>query len=147
MSAVYTSSLIYPMFAMVLLTATVLVILFRSRVRAVREQKVTTRYFRVFQGEIEPEETAKPGRHFVNLFEAPTLFYAACLAAMVTRQTGITIVVLAWVYVATRIAHAWIHLGGNRLRFRMRAYFASWLVLGVMWVWLVIGAASAGWRP
>jgi len=140
----YELNLIYPMFAMVLLTATVLGILFRSRVRAVRAQKVTTKYFRVFQGETEPEETAKPGRHFANLFEAPTLFYAACLAAMVTRQVGTTIVVLAWAYVAARLVHAWIHLGSNRLRFRIRAYFASWLVLGAMWIWLVAGVATAG---
>ena len=140
----YELNLIYPMFAMVLLTATVLGILFRSRVRAVRDQKVTTKYFRVFQGETEPEETAKPGRHFANLFEAPTLFYAACLAAMVTRQVGTTIVVLAWAYVAARLVHAGIHLGSNRLRFRIRAYFASWLVLGAMWIWLVAGVATAG---
>ena len=36
--------LVYPMTAMVLLTAAVLAILFRSRVRAVREGKVTARY-------------------------------------------------------------------------------------------------------
>ena len=35
----FLSSLIYPMFAMVLLTATVLVILFRSRVSAVSDSK------------------------------------------------------------------------------------------------------------
>jgi hypothetical protein len=137
-------SLIYPMFAMVLLTATVLVILFRSRVRAVREQKVTTKYFRIYQGETEPEESAKPARHFTNLFEAPTLFYAACLTAMVTRQSGVAIVVLAWAYVAARLIHAYIHLGSNRLRPRIRAYFAGWLVLLTMWIALVAGVATAG---
>jgi hypothetical protein len=137
-------NLIYPMFAMVLLTGTVLVILFRSRVRAVREQKVTTKYFRIYQGETEPEETAKPARHFANLFEAPTLFYAACLAAMVTAQTGAAIVALAWAYVAARLVHAYIHLGSNRLRLRIRAYFASWLVLLALWIMLVVGAATAG---
>ena len=143
MSPINPSSLIYPMFAMVLLTATVLVILFRSRVRAVREQKVTTKYFRIYQGEVEPEESAKPARHFTNLFEAPTLFYAACIAAMVTHQTGTAMLALAWAYVAARLAHAYIHLGSNRLRLRIRAYFASWLVLAAMWVWLVVGVATS----
>ena len=71
-----------------LLTATVLVIMFRSRARAVREKKISSAYFRTFQGETEPEFIAKPSRHFVNLFEAPTLFYVACLAAMVTQTGG-----------------------------------------------------------
>ena len=138
----FLSNLIYPMFAMVLLTALILVILFRSRVRAVRENQVTAKYFRLYQGEVEPEAIAKPARHFSNLFEAPTLFYAACLTAMVTAQNGTTIVVLAWAYVAARVVHAYIHLGSNRLRLRIRAYFASWLVLLAIWVMLVLGVSG-----
>lgn len=138
----FLSSLIYPMFAMVLLTATVLVLLFRSRVRAVRENRISAKYFRIYQGEVEPESTAKPARHFTNLFEAPTLFYAACLAAMVTGETGTTFVALAWAYVAARVVHAWVHLGGNRLRLRIRAYFAGWLVLLAMWVLLAWGVSA-----
>lgn len=138
----FLTSLIYPMFAMVLLTATVLVLLFRSRVRAVRASEVSATYFRIYQGEVEPESSAKLARHFTNLFEAPTLFYAACLAAMVTGETGTTMVALAWAYVAARVTHAWVHLGSNRLRWRMRAYFAGWLVLLAMWVLLAWGVSA-----
>jgi hypothetical protein len=135
--------LVYPMLTMVILTAAVLVILFRSRVRAVREGKVNVRYYRLYQNELEPEYAVKPARHFVNLFEAPTLFYAACLAAMVTHQITVLIVVLAWLYVAIRALHAVIHLGSNKLRWRMRAYFSGWFVLIVMWIVLAAGVASS----
>jgi len=135
-------SLVYPMFALVLLTGAVLVILFRSRVRMVREGLAPVSYFRVFQGSPEPEFAAKPARHFVNLFEAPTLFYVACLAAMVTGVTGLTVVALAWGYVAMRYLHAFIHLGSNRVRYRMRAYFASWIVLVAMWAVIAVGVAT-----
>jgi hypothetical protein len=128
---------IYPMFAMVVLTSLVLVTLFRSRVGAVRQGLVSAAYFRIYQGEVEPESTAKPARHFVNLFEAPVLFYVVCLAAMITQVTGIAMQALAWTYVAARIVHSYVHLGGNRLRRRMRAYFFSWFVLLVMWIYLV----------
>ena len=134
-------SLVYPMFAMVLLSATVLVILFRSRVRAVRGGKVKMQYFRTYQGEVEPEETAKPARHFTNLFEAPTLFYAACITAMVVHDTGVAMLVLAWLYVVARVVHAFIHLGGNRVRYRLRAYFASWLMLIAIWIHIVVHVA------
>lgn len=136
--------LVYPMFAMVLLTATVLVILFRSRVRAVRENKVSIKYFRIYQGEIEPEETAKPARHFANLFEAPVLFYAACLTAMFTQDTGMAALTLAWTYVAARLLHTYIHLGANRVRHRLRAYFAGWLVLMALWIQIVVHVAMRG---
>ena len=134
---------VYPMFAMVLLTATTLAILFRSRVRAVRQGKVTAKYFRIYQGETEPEETAKPARHLANLFEAPVLFYAGCLAAMVTHDNGALLQVLAWLYVAARAVHTYIHLGANRLGRRINAYFASWLVLMALWVHVVVYVAIA----
>jgi len=134
-------SLVYPMLALVLLTFGVLIVLFRSRVRMVREGLAPVSYFRVFQGSPEPEFAAKPARHFTNLFEAPTLFYVGCLAAMVAGVTGVVVVALAWGYVAMRYAHAFIHLGGNRVRHRMRAYFASWLLLIAMWVYVAICVA------
>jgi hypothetical protein len=131
------------MLALVLLTFGVLIALFRSRVRMVREGIAPVSYFRTFQGSVEqPEFSVKPQRHFANLFEAPTLFYAGCLAAMVTGVTGNLVVVLAWVYVAMRYLHAYIHLGGNRVRYRMRAYFASWLCLLAMWITVAVSVAT-----
>ncbi len=131
--------MIYPMFAMVLLTFAVLIKLFRARVRAVREGLVPVTYFRLYQGQAEPEFAAKPARHFANLFETPVLFYVVCLAAMITHFTGMAMQVLAWAYVGARLVHAFVHLGANRIGKRARAYFVSWLILLGMWSYLVAG--------
>jgi hypothetical protein len=131
--------LVYPMFAMFALTAFVLGTLFRRRVQAVRAKLVPMSYFGTYQNGPEPEITAQTSRHFVNLFEAPVLFYVVCLAAMVTQQVTQAMVILAWAYVAARLAHSWIHLGSNRIGSRVRAYFSSWLVLAAMWVVLLVG--------
>jgi hypothetical protein len=128
------------MFAMVVLTAVVLATLFRSRVGAVRQGLVSAAFFRVYQGEIEPAPSAKAARHFANLFEAPVLFYVVCLSAMITHFTGAAMQALAWMYVAARAVHAYVHLGSNRLPNRIRAYFFSWFVLLAMWVYLVAEA-------
>jgi len=133
--------LVYPMLALVLLTCGVLIVLFRSRVRMVREGLAPVSYFRVFQGSPEPEFAAKPARHFTNLFEAPTLFYVACLTAMVAGVAGTAVVALAWGYVAMRYLHTYIHLGSNRVRHRMRVYFASWLFLVILWVYVAVSVA------
>lgn len=135
--------LVYPMFAMVVLSGVVLVHLFRSRVTAVRAGAVSASYFRIYQGEVEPPQSALPARHFANLFEAPTLYYAGCLAAMIVGDASSAVVGLAWLYVAARIAHAWVHLGRNRLRTRIRVYFGSWIVLVALWVHVV---ATVAWR-
>jgi hypothetical protein len=135
--------LVYPMLAMVLLTFFVLVTLFRSRVRMIREGHAPVSYFRTFQGSLEePDYAVKPARHFSNLFEAPTLFYAGCLAAMVVGASGWLPLALAWGYVAARCAHAWIHLGGNRVRHRLRAYFVSWLLLLALWAFVAMAVAT-----
>jgi hypothetical protein len=134
-------SLVYPMLALVVLTGVVLVVLFRSRVRMVREGLAPVSYFRVFQGSPEPEFAAKPARHFTNLFEAPTLFYVGCLTAMVAGVNDTAVVALAWGYVAMRYAHAYVHLGSNRVRYRMRVYFAGWLLLLALWIYVAASVA------
>jgi hypothetical protein len=125
----------------VFLTFFVLITLFRSRIRMVREGHATVSYFRTFQGSQEPEYAVKPARHLSNLFEAPTLFYAACLAAMLVGITGWVVLSLAWGYVAARCVHAYIHLGGNRVRYRLRAYFIGWLLLLALWVYVAAAVA------
>ena len=139
-----TNQLIYPMAAMVLLTAFVLVRMYRSRVAAIRSGQIDVNYYRLHQGGLEPEQVQKVVRHFTNLFEAPTLFYVACLAAMVAGVTNLALVAIAWVYVAARFLHAFVHLGPNKLRLRRNIYGIGWLVLVVMWVYLVIRVASHG---
>ena len=130
------------MFAMVCLTAFVLVRMFRARVKALREGAVTPGYFKTYQGQQEPPQSAQTARHFINLFEAPVLFYVACVTAMVVQIQGTGITLLAWLYVAVRVVHAWIHLGANKLNPRIGAYALSWLVLLTLWCYIVVAVAA-----
>lgn len=136
-------SLVYPMFALAILTFTVLVTLFRTRSRFVREGEVDAAYFKTYQEGAEPESSAKLARNFSNLFEAPTLFYVACLAAMIAGQSSMLVTLLAWSYVVLRCVHAYIHTGSNELMPRIGAYFGSWIVLLLMWVCIVVGVATS----
>jgi hypothetical protein len=134
--------LLFPMLALVLLTFGVAVVLFRARKRSVREGHTPVSYFRTFSGSPElPEFLAKPTRHFANLFETPILFYAGCLAAMVVGVTDAVTVSLACGFVAARLVHAWIHLGNNRIRHRLPAYFASWILLLALWIYVSLAVA------
>lgn len=137
-----TFELVYPMAAMVVLTFGVMFAMFRARVRAVRAGEADAGYFKTYQEGREPRHTAQLSRQVTNLFETPVLFYVACVTAMVTELSGLVMVVLAWLYVGLRIAHAWVHTGSNRLGPRVRIYGASWLVLLAMWTILVLGVAG-----
>jgi hypothetical protein len=135
-------SLIFPMLAMVLLTFGVAVVLFRSRLRAVREGHTPVSYFRLLQGSQEPEFLAKPTRHWINLFETPVLFYAGCLAAMVAGIHDAVVVGLAWAYVLARLLHAWVHLGSNRVRIRLRVFTVGWICLLALWIYIGVAVAT-----
>jgi hypothetical protein len=135
---------VFPMSAMAALTFSVLVRLFRARVRAITSGEVDSAYFRTYQNGVEPASSAKLARHFTNLFEAPVLFYVACLAAMVVNQVSVVLLALAWLYVFARAVHTFVHTGSNRLRQRVNAYFFSWLVLLAFWIVLVVNIVAAG---
>ena len=134
-------SLIYPMFALFLLTAFVLGTLLRTRLGLLREGQLSVGYFQTYQGNEEPDASLVLSRH---LLESPTLFYVACLAAMVTHHATPAFHALAWTYVAARMVHSYIHTGRNKVANRASVYFLSWFVLIAMWLYLTVGIAVAG---
>ncbi len=136
-------SLVYPMFAMVVLTATTLGRLFRSRVASVQAGTTDPRYFKIYQDGGEPVASAQLSRNFSNLLEAPTLFYVGCLAAMISGQTSALVTALAWLYVAARVLHTIVHTGSNRLNARIAAYFTSWAILLTLWGAVALGVATS----
>jgi len=136
--------MVYPMSAMVVLTCCVLGALFRARVKSVSSGQVKASYFKTYRGEDEPDSSVQLSRHFTNMFEAPTLFYVACLVAIIADQSTALLIALAWFYVVLRAIHAYIHIGTNKLRPRIRAYLGSWIVLAVMWASLTVGVLMGG---
>jgi hypothetical protein len=135
-------SLVYPMFAMVLLTFSIVVRLFRARTASVASGAVTSGYFKTYQGGSEPAASAQLARNFSNLFEAPVLFYAACVAALALQLQGPVIPGLAWSYVVLRAVHSYIHTGRNKLKARILAYFLSWIALLLLWGTIVLTVAT-----
>ena len=131
--------LIYPMAAMVFLTFIVGVILFVSRVQGVRLGKVRLRYFKNMSGDSTPTDLMiDASRHFSNLFEVPVLFYAAAIVAMILPVTGIGIQISAWLFVVARLLHACVHIGPNKLRPRVGAFFLGFVAVLTMWIQIVI---------
>lgn len=68
-----------------------------------------------------------------NQFEMPVLFYAVVAFAMITRRADLIFVVLAWVYVLLRIAHAYVHTTSNHVPTRRNVFALGCFVLIVMW--------------
>lgn len=136
------SYIVLPMFAMFLLTVFTLAKMVRTRFALVASKEMDPKFFGTYQdgkdGLFEHEASRVASRHFINLFEAPVLFYVVCLAALATQNASTLFQGIAWLYVLMRVIHSFIHLGSNNVMHRVRAYAASWLVLLGLWITLVV---------
>jgi len=134
-------NVLYPVFAMFVLTISVVMRLAAMRFAAVKQGKVSPKYYEAYLGE-EPLHLRVTSRHLSNLLEVPMLFYVGCVLAFVTHQSGVLVVALAWAYVALRVIHTLIHLGSNVVIWRFRVFALSLLVLIALWLVLFIGLAA-----
>lgn len=119
----------FPCLAMLLLTSLVMLRMFILRVRAVKNKDIEIKYFKTYNEGMAPRLMLQTDRHFINLFEAPVLFYMVCAFTVITFQVDFQMLIAAWSYVFFRIIHAFIHLTTNKIRTRMLAYSFSWLAL------------------
>jgi len=133
------TAILWPAFALFALTMFSVARLARMRFAAAKAGRVDPRFYKVFKGEGEPPELAATSRNVLNLYEMPTLFYAGTAIAFAAGEAGAILVALGWAYVALRFAHSAIHVTSNKVLWRFRAFFASWVVL--LAYWAALGAA------
>lgn len=131
-----------PVIVLVMLTLAVLGYTGYKRFSAGFAGRVKGHDFRYGENANVPPDVAVANRNFMNLLEAPVLFYTFCIVAYVTHQAGIWAVALAWLYVALRIVHTFIHLTYNKILHRFSSYALSNLVLLVMWLKFAAGLAG-----
>ncbi|MDO9103416.1 MAG: MAPEG family protein [Methylovulum sp.] len=130
--------IIFPVFAIVLLTFAVGILMLKCRFKAVKEDGLNRSYFLLNKGARLPDYLAKVTNHYANLFELPVLFYVLCLIIYSGNHTDLPYTVLAWCFVISRYAHAYIHIGDNNVTHRMLAFLGGTLILAVMWIRLAV---------
>jgi hypothetical protein len=86
----------------------------------------------------EPAESLFVKNCLANQFELPVLFYACCILLYITEADNLIAVLLAWIFVVLRYAHAFVHVTSNRVSYRSPLFAAGYIVLGAMWVWLAV---------
>ena len=135
----------YPVFVQVLLTITVYGMLAVARGRAVRSMDRQRGNPDLAMGRVAwPDDAAKRAASYRNQFEGPVLFYAVVAFALITKGADTLMIVLAWLYILTRIVHAAIHIGPNKVRWRSPAFALGFLIVALMWIKLALHVATAG---
>lgn len=126
--------ILYPMIALVAWTFLVLLQIPFQRFKAVGKREVKRDDFKYGESTNVPSHVAVPNRNYMNLLEAPVLFYVACLTLYVTKTAGPGFLLLAWTYVALRIMHSLVHLTYNHVMHRLVFFAASNVVLVIIWI-------------
>jgi hypothetical protein len=85
-----------------------------------------------------PNRATQIGNCYKNQFELPLLFYILIALAMPLRHADLFIVLMSWVFVVTRFAHAGIFVTSNDLGQRSTVWLAGVLVLLVMWIYFAL---------
>ena len=85
-----------------------------------------------------PVRATQIGNCFKNQFELPLLFYILIALALPLRHADLFIVLMSWVFVVTRFAHAGIFVTSNDVGRRSLAWFAGVLALLAMWLYFAL---------
>ncbi len=131
------TAILYPVFVQVALTFALQVWMRIERVGAIKRGEVTFGDVSLRQQKWPPR-TTQISNAFHNQLETPILFYTVVAFLMITSQVNVVFVILAWLFVAARLYHAYIHTGPNKQPYRAYSYLAGSFVLLVMWVLFAI---------
>jgi hypothetical protein len=138
-------AILYPVFVQVLLTFLVGGSMAVARARAVRTMDRKRGNPDLALGRVVwPEDAAKRAASYANQFELPILFYAVVAYALIAKGADAVMMVLAWAFVLTRIVHAGIHVGPNKVRWRTPAFGLGFLIVLAMWIKLALHVMTRG---
>lgn len=131
----------WPMVAHVALVFALYALLSTRRASLIRTGKIDASLFR--ENRDEPGESLIVRNSIANQFELPVLFHLCCVLLYLTEADNLLSLGLAWLFVALRYAHAFIHVTSNRLRYRQPLFMAGFLVLVAMWTWFSVWMAMS----
>lgn len=134
------ANILYPVFALVLLTFLMAFWMAKERFASVKRGEIK------FEPGVRPTFRHRAGQvsnAYHNLLEMPVLFYAVVAFAMLTKGDDGLMIILAWIYVAFRFVQALVHATYNKIVHRFSAFVISLFVLAIMWVHLFLHVASA----
>jgi hypothetical protein len=127
------AEVLLPVFAHVLLVFILLFWMGKERRDALASREVHLRDIAL--GEPNwPTKATQLANCLKNQFEFPVLFYVLVALALPLRQADLLFVLLSWVFVVTRYAHAGIFVTSNNVKQRSLAFSAGVIVLLVMWI-------------
>jgi len=130
-------AVLLPLFVEVILTFVLLYWMAYVRTRAIRIGEIKAQNIALREPNWPPDIT-QVGNAYHNQLELPVLFYVLTILSLVTRHADLLFVALAWIFVASRIVHAYIHVTDNNVNRRGPIFGLGALVLTIMWLVFIV---------
>jgi hypothetical protein len=121
----------WPVLVQVLMTLLIYVRLIKVKIREMRAGKVDMAR-RGLHEDAWPESVLQINNNIRNQFELPVLLYALSAVFWALDAVNILVLAAAWLFVLSRIAHAWVHLTSNWMPLRRRLFTVGWWSLAAM---------------
>jgi hypothetical protein len=126
------AALLAPLFVQVALTFVLMFWMAQARTSALRRGETHIRDTALGQPNW-PTRVQQISNCYHNQFQLPVLFYVLTILAYDLKKADYAFVIMAWVFVISRIVHAYIHVTSNRVPRRFLAFAVGALVLLMMW--------------
>jgi hypothetical protein len=126
-------TILLPLFVQVALTFVLLFWMAFSRFGAIKRKE--TRMADIALGQSNwPPRVQQISNCCHNQFQLPVLFYVLTTFVIIARHADFVFVVMAWLFVLTRLLHAYVHTGSNLVRQRFNAFAVGAVILLAMWL-------------
>ncbi len=133
--------ILLPVLIQVLLTIALYVSLNIAKVRAAKAGHVNEQR-RGLHDDAWPDYVLKINNCIRNQFEVPVLFYVLAISFAVIDAVNLPVLILSWLFVFSRLAHAYVHTGSNYVPVRRKIFTLS--VIIVLMMTLIL--ASSLWQ-
>lgn len=128
-------ALLLPVFLHVLMTIGLGVASARARRKALLAGRARMKEV-VIDSRAFPDDVRKLGNNYDNQFQLPLFWYAGVAFTLILNAADGVLVALAWVFLALRVGHSFVHVGRNQLVRRFYVFTAGAVVLTAYWLWL-----------
>ncbi len=125
------SLILFPVIVQILLTLSLYILLSVRKSRAVKRGDVDESRRGLFD-DAWPVDVMVVNNCIRNQFEVPVLFYVLASVLFALQAVDYVSLLVAWLFVASRVAHAWVHTGSNYVPLRRRIFMFGTLLVLVM---------------
>jgi hypothetical protein len=126
-------SILAPLFVLIALTFFMLFYMGAVRFGALRRREVRIGDIALGQSNW-PAYAAQGGNSYNNQFQLPVLFYVLVILAYIFKKADLLFVIMSWLFVVSRILHAYVHVTSNNMRMRFTIFVVGAVVLMIMWI-------------